>query len=76
MAQFLRKTVHVYFDGQSVEVSLAALNIRSSATDTQLKAAVSDHFDLPAHYLDDYIVIRGSQAIIVDLDNYALASPC
>ncbi len=65
MAQLLQKTVHVRCDGHSEEVSLAALHVCNSVTDAQLKAAVAAHFDLPAHYLDSYIVIRSSQAIIV-----------
>jgi hypothetical protein len=57
--------LHVRFDGRSEELTLDTLKLNSLATDVQIKEAVVTHFDLPAHYLDSYVVVRTSQAIIV-----------
>ncbi len=63
MAQLINQTIHVRFDGRSEELTMA--NLDSNATDMQIKRALTSHFDLPAHYLDNHIVVRTSQAIIV-----------
>ena len=65
MTQLMPSTIHVRFDGRSEELSLAMLHLQSNASDIQVKWAVANHFDLPAHYLNDYVVVRNNQAIIV-----------
>jgi hypothetical protein len=65
MTQLINHTVHVRFDGRSEELTLAMLDLTSNATDTQIRQALTGHFDLPANYLDSHVVVRTSQAIIV-----------
>lgn len=65
MTQLLQRALHVRFDGRSEELTLAMLGLQSDATDAQIRGAVEGHFDLPAGYLDNHIVVRTSQAIIV-----------
>lgn len=65
MAQLINQAVHVRFDGRSEEVTLATLNLTADANDTQIKRAVASHFDLPRTYLDDLVVVRTSNAIII-----------
>ena len=55
----------VVIPASSEELTLDMLNLQSNASDMQVKWAVANHFDLPAHYLNDYVVVRNSQAIIV-----------
>ncbi|MBO0781925.1 MAG: hypothetical protein J2P37_24155 [Ktedonobacteraceae bacterium] len=57
--------VHVRFDGRSEELRLSGLNLLPGASDEQIKRAVAVHFDLPQRHLDDHVVVRTSQAIIV-----------
>jgi hypothetical protein len=65
MAQLMNHAVHVRIDGRSEELTLALLDLNDSATNEQIKQAIVVHFDLPAHYLDNHVVVRTSQAIIV-----------
>lgn len=65
MTQLINHAVHVRFDGRSEELTLAMLDLTSNATDTQIRQALTSHFDLPANYLDSHVVVRTSQAIIV-----------
>ncbi|HZS76535.1 MAG TPA: hypothetical protein VFA41_07960 [Ktedonobacteraceae bacterium] len=65
MTQLLQRALHVRFDGRSEELTLAMLGLQSDATDAQILRSVEGHFDLPAHYLDNHVVVRTSQAIIV-----------
>jgi hypothetical protein len=65
MAQLMDRTIHVRFDGRSEELSTAMLHLVSTANDTQIKHAITSHFDLPLSHLDDYVVVRNSTAIIV-----------
>jgi hypothetical protein len=65
MAQLINQTVHVRFDGRSEELTLAMLNLTSNASDTQIRQALTGHFDLPANYLDAHVIVHTSQAIIV-----------
>ncbi len=65
MAQLINHVVHVRIDGRSEELTLAMLDLNYNATDEQIKQAVAGHFDLPAHSLDNHVVVRTSQAIIV-----------
>lgn len=65
MTPLIQQIVHVRFDGRSEELSLAQLDLNAQATDVQIRRAVEGHFDLPAHALNTYVVVRASQAIIV-----------
>jgi hypothetical protein len=65
MAQLINRAVHVRFDGRSEELTLAMLDLNDNATNEQIKQAITGHFDLPMHYLDNHMVVRTSQAIIV-----------
>lgn len=65
MAQLMNQTVHVRFAGRSEELTLATLNLTDNASDTQIKRAVARHFDLSPTYLDELVVVRTSNAIIV-----------
>lgn len=61
----LLQTLHMRFDGRSTELPLAALDLRFDASDQQIKQTVASHFQLPPHALDEYVVIRSSNAVIV-----------
>jgi hypothetical protein len=65
MTQLIHQAVHVRFDGRSEELTLAALNLASNASDIQIRQALTSHFDLPASYLDTHVIVRTNQAIIV-----------
>ena len=65
MAQLMDRIIHVRFDGRSAELPASSLNLASDAGDAQIKQAIASHFDLPRTYLDDYVVVRNSTAIIV-----------
>ncbi len=65
MTQLMNHAVHVRVDGRSEELTLAMLDLNDSATNEQIKQAIACHFDLPAHSLDNHVVVRTSQAIIV-----------
>jgi len=41
------------------------LDLNDTATDAQIKQAITGHFDLPAQALDSHVVVRTNQAIIV-----------
>jgi hypothetical protein len=59
------QAIHVRFDGRSEELTAAMLHLATQATDSQIRQAIVSHFDLPASYLDDHVIIRTSNAIIV-----------
>jgi hypothetical protein len=63
--QLADRIVHVRVAGRSAEMNLAALNLSSDATDSQIKTAVVHSLDLPANALADHVIVRTSQAIIV-----------
>ena len=65
MTQLMNQTIHVRFDGRSEELTAAMLHLAPQATDSQIKQAIVGHFDLPASHLDDHVIIRTSNAIIV-----------
>ena len=65
MTQLIQQIVHVRFDGRSEELTLAQLDLNAQATDVQIRRAVEGHFDLPARSLENHVVVRTSQAIIV-----------
>ncbi|QBD82682.1 hypothetical protein EPA93_44635 [Ktedonosporobacter rubrisoli] len=61
----MSQVLHVRVDGRSKELTMAMLHLTYTASDAQIKQAVAQHFDLPSHYLDEHVIIRSSQAIIV-----------
>ena len=65
MTQLMNHIVHARIDGRSEELTLAMLNLGDNASDEQIKQAITCHFDLPARYLDNHVIVRSSQAIIV-----------
>jgi hypothetical protein len=65
MVQLTNQAVHVRIDGRSEELTLAMLGLNDNATNEQIKQAIAGHFDFPAHSLDNHVVVRTSQAIIV-----------
>ncbi|HTK11544.1 MAG TPA: hypothetical protein VL485_30510 [Ktedonobacteraceae bacterium] len=65
MEQYSNQTIHVRFHGRSEELTEASLAVSHTSQDTALKEAIAHHFDLPPHTLDQHVVIRTSQAIIV-----------
>jgi hypothetical protein len=60
-----QQTLHVRFQGRSTEMSLASLHLDPSATDQQIKEAVAAYLEHPASILDDHVVVRSEQVIIV-----------
>ncbi|GCE49159.1 hypothetical protein EI42_05539 [Thermosporothrix hazakensis] len=60
-----QRLLHVRFNGRSEELSLAALHLGNQATDQEIKRAVTHYLDLPTHILDDYVIVRTDQAVIV-----------
>lgn len=65
MAQLMEQMVHARFDGRSEELTMKQLNLAQNADDRQIKRALASYFDLPQRHLDDHVVVRTSQAIIV-----------
>lgn len=65
MTQLMNQTIHVRFDGRSEELTAGMLQLDNHAADSQIKRAIADHFDLPTGYLDNHVVVRTSNTIIV-----------
>jgi hypothetical protein len=65
MEQYSNQKIHVRFHGRSEELTAVSLAVSDASQDTMLKQAIAQHFDLPPHTLDQHVVIRTSQAIIV-----------
>ena len=65
MTQRTKQILHVRFDGRCEEVSLDELHLTRQASDAQIKAAITRHFDLPPHHLDGHIIVRGSRAVVI-----------
>ncbi len=65
MTQIVSQTIHVRFNGRSEELPLAQLNLRSDASDTQIKQSVAIHFDLPRTFFNDHVIVRTDYAIIL-----------
>jgi hypothetical protein len=61
----MNQIIHVRFDGRSEELTATMLHLAIPATDSQIRQAIVSHFDLPANHLDDHVIIRTSDAIIV-----------
>ncbi len=65
MTQIMNQMIHVRFDGRSEELTAAMLHLANPATDSQIRQAIVSHFDLPINYLDDHVIVRTSNAVIV-----------
>ncbi len=65
MTQLINRAVHVRFDGRSEELTLAVLDLNDTATDAQIRQAIASHFDLSTQALDNHVIVRTNQAIIV-----------
>ena len=81
MAMTLRtkQMLHVQLNGRCQEVSLEELQLTRHATDAQIKAAITRHFALPAHQLDQHIIVRSWQARVIHPEAYGVqknGSPC
>lgn len=51
-------TLHLRHDGRSHDVNLAVLGVTSATPDSELKAAVSAHFDLNYNEIQKLVVER------------------
>ena len=57
--------LHVRFDGRSEDLDLDMLGLRHDASDAELRAALARRYDRPAGALDEYVIVREPQAIVV-----------
>lgn len=57
--------LHVRFNGRSEELDLMALDLDSSVSDDELKGVLARRYDLNVADLDEYLIVREPQAIIV-----------
>ncbi|NJP06508.1 MAG: hypothetical protein HC837_13230 [Chloroflexaceae bacterium] len=65
MAQPHDISLHVRFNGQSEELDLAVLHLGADVSDTALREALARHYDCSQEALDEYVIVREPQAIIV-----------
>jgi hypothetical protein len=57
--------LHVRFDGRSEDMDLADLGLPANAGDAELRAALARRYERAPADLDEYVVTREPQAIIV-----------
>ena len=57
--------LHVRFDGRSEDLDLHTLGLCHSASDAELRAALARRYDRPADALDEYVIVREPQGIVV-----------
>ena len=57
--------LHVRFDGRSEDLDLDTLGLRHDASDADLRAALARRYDRPADALDEYVIAREPQGIVV-----------
>jgi len=57
--------VHVRFNGRSEELDLQMLDVGPDVRDTDLRTALAKHYECSVADLDDYVIVRESNAIIV-----------
>jgi hypothetical protein len=57
--------LHIRFAGRSEDLDLLDLKLTPAATDNELRAALARRYDRLLAELDDYVVVREPQAIIV-----------
>ena len=65
MTELMNHIVHVRYNGCSTEVPLSQLGLQADVQNEQILQAVARHLDLPAHVLNNHVVVRTGQAIIV-----------
>jgi hypothetical protein len=57
--------LHVRFNGRSEVLDFRALDLDQSASDNELRSALARHYDRGVAELDEYVIVREPQAIIV-----------
>jgi hypothetical protein len=57
--------LHVRFDGRSEDLDLHTLGLGLNASDAELRAALARRYDRPADALDEYVIAREPQGIVV-----------
>ena len=57
--------LHVRFGGRSEELDLADLGLNAKASDAQVRAALAKRYDCRVADLNDYVIVREAEAIIV-----------
>ena len=57
--------LHVRFEGRSEDLDLDTLGLRFDAGDAELRAALARRYARPAEALDEYVIVREPQGIVV-----------
>jgi hypothetical protein len=57
--------LHVRFNGRSEDLRLGELGLQPDASDTQLIAALARRYECAESALEEYVIVREPQAIIV-----------
>jgi hypothetical protein len=57
--------LHVRFAGRSEDLDMRALDLDERASDAELRAALAKRYDVAPAALDEYVVVREQQAVIV-----------
>ena len=57
--------LHVRFEGRSEDLDLDTLGLRYDTGDAELRAALARRYDRPADALDEYVIVREPQGIVV-----------
>ena len=60
-----RPMLHLRIAGNSASLPLEQLDLCLDVCDEQIKAVVGSYLDLPAGYLQDYVVARHAHTIVV-----------
>jgi hypothetical protein len=63
-------TLYIRLNGHSEELDLRELGLSPDASDTELRTALARHYECDRALLYDYLIVRQSQAIIVQPPNY------
>ncbi|NJN15003.1 MAG: hypothetical protein HC822_01170 [Oscillochloris sp.] len=59
------QVVHVRFNGRSEQLDFAALDLTPDAGDAELRAAIAQRYQCELRTLDEYVIVREPQAIII-----------
>jgi len=57
--------LHVRFNGHSEELDLATLELQPGVSDVELRTALARRYDCTVAALEDYVIVREPQTIIV-----------
>lgn len=57
--------LHVRFNGRSEELDLATLGLQPGMSDVELRTALARRYDCTIADLEEYVIVREKQAIIV-----------